>query len=323
MTQHHTSPDVPRLSGIVAACLTPFDEGGRIDWTALEREIEFVIPHADAITIGAVEASEYSMLTHDERRQLLRRGARMVGGRRPIVLGASSPRLGIVAELAGLAAEEKADFVQILAPGRPWGGEPTPGELVRYFEAVESVSPLPIVAYHNPACGADPSVATWIRVSELPAVRAIKESSRDISKIGRMIEGVDAAGHASYLTTMQPLLATLLMGGSGGTMPPPGTKFGSLVVSAVRAGDIERARAWQRVFNLFPARWAGYGLPPVMKSALRHFGVDIGDPLTPFQSVSEADHVQIGEFLRATGVMDGADIPHPEVFDDPRWRTTP
>lgn len=322
MTTEHTSSKHPRLGGIVAACLTPFDTGGKIDWTALERQIEFLLPDCDAITIGAVEASEYSMLTPEERKELLRRGARLVDGRRPLVLGASSPRLSAVAELAELAAEEGADFVQVLAPARPWGGEPHADELVRYFEAAESVSPLPIVAYHNPACGADPSVETWIRVSELGAVRAIKESSRDISKIGRMIEGVDAAGNAAYLATMQPLLITLLMGGSGGTMPPPGTRIGSLVVAAMRAGEFDRARSWQRVFNLFPARWARYGLPPVMKSAMRHFGVDIGDPMTPFQPVSEVDHGLIGEFLRATGVLDGADVPDQKVFSDPRWRTS-
>ncbi|HVR32631.1 MAG TPA: dihydrodipicolinate synthase family protein [Acidimicrobiia bacterium] len=314
MNDTRPSPGPPHLTGIVAACLTPFDTQGRIDWEALERQIEFILADADAITIGAVEASEYSVLSMEERRELLRRGAEIVDGRKPVVLGASSPRLRTVAELAELAGEVGADFIQVLAPSRPWGGEPDASELIRYFKAVESVSPLPIVAYHNPACGADPSVETWIRVSELAGVRAIKESSRDISKIGRMIEGVDAAGNAAYLTTMQPLLATLLMGGSGGTMPPPGSRIGSLVVAAARAGDFDRARRWQRVFNVFPARWARYGLPPVMKSAMRHFGVAIGDPLAPFQPVSDLDHDAIGRFLAATGVLDGVDVPHPAAF---------
>jgi len=321
MASDITSSDEPRLGGIVAACLTPFDAAGKISWDQLERAIEFLVSHADAITIAAVEASEYSMLTFEERTELLRRGARLIGSRLPLILGASSPRLDTVAQLAELAAEEGADFVQVLAPSRPWGGEPHPDELLEYFESVSAVSPLPIVAYHNPACGADPNVETWIRVSEMPAVRALKESSRDISKIGRMIEGVDASGNASYLTTMQPLLHTLLLGGSGGTMPPPGSAIGSRVVAAFRKGDLDSARAWQRVFNLFPARWARYGLPPVMKSAMRHFGVDIGDPLPPFGAVSKADDALIGEFLAAAGLLGDADSPDAAVFDDPRWRT--
>ena len=321
MSPDHTPTSEPRLGGIVAACLTPFDAVGTIDWRALEDQIDFLVTHADAITIAAVEASEYSMLDMDTRKELLRRGANIVGGRLPVILGASSPRIDTVAELAELAAEEGADFVQVLAPSRPWGGEPAPDELLEYYGAVAAASPLPLVAYHNPACGADPSVETWIRVSELPEVRALKESSRDISKIGRMIEGVDASGNANYLTTMQPLLHTLLLGGSGGTMPPPGSAIGARVVAAFRAGDLDSARAWQRVFNVFPARWARYGLPPVMKSAMRRFGVDIGEPLPPFGAVSAADDALIGEFLAAAGVLGDAAAPDPAVFDDPRWRT--
>jgi 4-hydroxy-tetrahydrodipicolinate synthase len=298
------SPDLPDLRGIVAACLTPFGADGKVDYAALEREIEFLVPHADAITIAAVEASEYSMLDLDDRKQLLREGVRIVGGRRPVVVGASSPRVRTVAELAELAADENADYIQVLAPGRPWGGEPHPGELLAYFEEVQSVSPLPIVAYHNPASGADPTIETWIRLSELPGVRAVKESSRDISKIGRMIEGVQASGNAAYLTTMQPLMTTLLQGGAGGTMPPPGTRIGARVIAALRAGDLDQARAWQRIFNVFPARWSGYGLPPVMKSAMRHFGVDVGDPHPPFQAVSDEDHIAIGRYLKASGAFD-------------------
>jgi 4-hydroxy-tetrahydrodipicolinate synthase len=298
-----------QLAGIVAACMTPFDRSGKLDHAALERQVEFVLPDADAITIGAVEASEYSVMDLAAREELLRSGARIVGGRRPLILGISALNLGTAARLAELAADEGADFVQVLAPARPWGGEPTSDELVGFFETVEAASPLPLVAYHNPASGADPAIATWVRLSELPGVRAIKESSRNLTKIGMMIEQIDRAGNAAYLTTMQPLLSTLLMGGSGGTMPPPGTRIGAKVVEAFRRGDLEAAGAWQRIFNLFPARWAAYGLPPVMKAAMRHFGVDIGDPLPPFSRVSEEHDREIGDFLSGTGILDGIEVP--------------
>lgn len=87
-------------------------------------------------------------------------------------------------------------------------------------------------------------------------------------------------------------------------MPPPGTLIGARVVDAFRSGDLEQARRWQRTFSVFPARWSRYGLPPVMKSAMRHFGIDIGDPMSPFSPVTEEDHAQIGDFLRASGVLD-------------------
>lgn len=306
---------LPSISGIIGACLTPFTEDGRVNFDALEREVEFLIPDVDAISIGAVEAAEYTMLSISERKELLRRGTEMVARRKPVILGASAPSPRQVLELAEYAASLGADLVQVLMPLRPWGGQPTTAELVDYFTQIADGSPLPIVAYHNPGPGADPSIETTIRLSEIDGVQAFKESSRDIIKITRLIEEIELRGNARYFTTMQPLLMTLLMGGSGATMPPPGTRIGAQVVQAFRAGDLERARHWQRFYSLFPAKWGSYGLPPVMKSAMKHFGIDLGDPAWPYRPVTPRDHAQIGLFFRQTGLLGegGPAVPFSEI----------
>jgi 4-hydroxy-tetrahydrodipicolinate synthase len=298
------------LSGIIGACLTPFDDSGRINYDALEREIDFIVADADAISIGAVEAAEYTMLSTEERKELNRRATEMVAGRVPLILGASAPSPREVLGYAEHAATLGADLIQVLMPLRPWGGQPTMNEIVQYYTEIASRSPLPIVAYHNPGPGADPSVDTTIKLSEIYQIQCFKESSREVTKILRLIEEIDRAGNARYFTTMQPLLVTLDMGGSGGTMPPPGTRIGAQVVKAFREGDIDRAKAWQRYYSLFPAKWAAYGLPPVMKSAMKHFGIDLGEPSRPYRSVSPSDHAQIGQFLQQTGLLDGA-LPDP------------
>ena len=300
---------LPAFSGIIGACLTPFDAAGRVDYGALEREIAFLLADVDAISIAAVEAAEYTMLSLAERKELMRVGTELVGKRVPVILGASSPSPRRVLELAEYAATLGADLVQVLMPLRPWGGQPTTRELVQYYTDVAAASPLPLVAYHNPGPGADPSIEATIQLADLDGVQCFKESSRDITKITRLIEEIERAGKARYFTTMQPLLPTLMMGGSGATMPPPGTRIGARVVRAFRAGDLDRARDWQRLYALFPGKWAAYGLPPVMKAALAHFGVDVGAPCPPFQAVSERDRAQIGEFLRRTGLLDGAEAP--------------
>ena len=296
------------INGLMGACLTPFDEDGRVDYAALQHEIDFIVSDADAISIGAVEAAEYTMLSPDERKQLLRVGTEMVDGRIPVILGASSPTLHGVAELANHAADVGADLIQVLMPLRPWGGQPKAAELIDYFAGVAYASPLPIVAYHNPGPGADPPIDTFVELSEMDEVQYFKESSRNITKIVRLVEEIDLAGKASYFTTMQPLLTTLIMGGSGATMPPPGTCIGAEVVRAVRAGNLDRARQWQRFFSLFPATWGSYGLAPIMKSAMKHFGVDLGDPAPPYRPVTTKDHDQIGNFFRQIGLLDGTEV---------------
>lgn len=60
---------------------------------------------------------------------------------------------------------------------------------------------------------------------------------------------------------MQMLLATLELGGSGATMPPPGAEIARQVIDAFVAGDYRRAAQIQRQFALFPSKWTHRGLP--------------------------------------------------------------
>lgn len=293
---------VDTLRGVVGACLTPFTPDGQVDAGALERQIDFLVGHCDAVSVLGAEVSEYRLLPERERRNWLRRGIAAVAGRVPVLAGASSPRIGEVAELAELAADAGAAYVQVLVPKRPWGPEASSSEVVAYFERVTEVSPLPVVVYHNPSHGSDPSMRTLVRISELDGVAGFKESSRDMSRIGRLAAEIDVAGNARYLTTMQPLLATVLQGGSGAMMPAPATVLGSRVVRAVEAGDLAAARAAQAAFATFPSRWSSYGLTPVMRCAMRHLGIDVGTGMPPFAAVAEADAVDIGAFLDGVGV---------------------
>lgn len=295
--------------GVIGACLTPFLPGGGVDGPALEREIDFMAGHCDAISILGAEVTEYRLLSEADRRRWLRDGIAAVDGRTPVLAGASSPRIGEVATMAEIAAHAGADFLQVLIPRRPWGPEAGTAELVAYFEAVVGASPLPVVAYHNPTCGSDPPPGAVVEICAMDGVVGLKESSRDMSRIGRLAAEVDVAGRARYLTTMQPMLATLLQGGSGAMMPAPATYLGARLMTAFRAGDIDGARAVQARFAEFPGRWSSYGLTPVMKCALRHLGIEVGDAGAPFATVSDEDAAAIGDFLAQAGVPSPAPTP--------------
>src|SRR5205823_4203937 len=90
---HSMSTLAPKsLRGIIAACLTPFRDG-RVDYDALHLELDYIVDdcRADAVSIAAVEASEYTQLGWDERKELIRRGIQLVGGRIPTIAGVSHP----------------------------------------------------------------------------------------------------------------------------------------------------------------------------------------------------------------------------------------
>jgi 4-hydroxy-tetrahydrodipicolinate synthase len=118
--------------------------------------------------------------------------------------------------------------------------------------------------------------------------------------VSRLIVEIDRAGHAQYFTTMQMLLASLELGGSGATMPPPAAEIARHVIEAFVAKDYERAAQVQLQFALFPSRWMHYGLGPAMKAAMNLIGVPAGEPYPPYAPLSRDDMAALAAYLKST-----------------------
>ncbi|RDE07859.1 dihydrodipicolinate synthase family protein [Pelagibacterium lacus] len=292
-----------KLPGLIVAPLTPFDADLNVDDAALKRCIDYVIDDSAMIIAAGVEAQEYQYLDLDQRMDLMARTIDLVDGRVPVAAGVSHASVKTVAKLAGFAKDRGAEAIQVLAPLRPFGGVPTEADLVTYFEAVAAETDLPIVLYLNAGPGADPSPAATIALSKINKVDYIKESSRDLSRVGRLVAEIELAGHARYFTTMQMLLATLLLGGSGITLPPPATRLARMVIDAFEAGDILEAARLQRQFSLWPSRWMNHGLLPTMKASMDILGIPVGDPYPPFKPITGKDRDSLADYLKTTDLM--------------------
>jgi 4-hydroxy-tetrahydrodipicolinate synthase len=290
------------VPGLIVAPLTPFTADLEVDEPALRREIDYVVRDCGATMVVAagVETQEYTYLSLEQRKGLIRRTIECVDRRVPVMVGISHPSFKTSVELALFAESLGAAAVQLLAPLRPFAGPPTQADLIAYFEAVARETRLPITLYLNPGPGADVSIADTIALARLPSVQLIKESSRDLARVSRLIVEIDRAGHARYFTTMQMLLATLQLGGSGATMPPPGSEIARHVIDAFVAGDHERAAALQLQFALFPSKWMHRGLAPVMKAAMNLIGVRVGDPYPPYGSLTAEETSALAAVLRSS-----------------------
>lgn len=293
------------LKGTIVPPLTPFTDALKIDWKALRHGVDYVVEEARASVVIAsgVEAQEYQYLSFKERKDLVRATFEAVDGRRPVVVGVSHPSFRVAAELAGFAQELGAAAVQLLAPLKPTGGAPTTPELVRYFELIGRETSLPIMLYLNAGPGADLSLPTTIELAKLDQVKYVKESSRDLSRVSRLIAEIELAGHARYFTTMQMLLITLQLGGSGITLPPPAAKIARLAIDAFETGDLIRATELQKQFAIFPNRWMAYGLAAVMKASLTHLGVPAGLPYPPYAPVAGDDLKALHAYLETTALF--------------------
>jgi 4-hydroxy-tetrahydrodipicolinate synthase len=287
---------------LVVAPLTAFTGDLRIDEKAMAREIDYIVDDCKATIVVAagVEAQEYTYLGMEERKALIRSTIDMVRGRCPVMVGCSHPSFRTTIALAEYAESLGAQIIQVLAPLRPFGGPPTDRDLVAYYEAVAREVHMPITLYLNPGPGAEVSVPATIAIARIDQVKYIKESSRDLNRVARLIFEIDRAGLARYFTTMQMLLATLEMGGSGATMPPPGSEIARHIIDAFVAGDHKRAMEVQRQFALFPAKWMHRGLTPTMKTAMNLIGIPVGGMYPPYLSLDKDETQALRDYLKTT-----------------------
>ena len=221
-----------KLPGTIVPPRTPFTHELRVDYDALKVIVDYVVEQCQAsmVVAAGVEAQEYQYLSFDDRKELIRKTIEAVDGRRPVAVGVSHPSYRIAVELAQLAEKHGASAIQVLAPQKPTGGAPTTTELVRYFELIGRETSLPIILYLNPGPGFDVSVPATVELSKLDRIKYIKESSRDLARVGRLITEIELAGHARYFTTLQMLLITLQLGGSGITLPPPAAELAYYII---------------------------------------------------------------------------------------------
>ncbi len=293
--------------GLIVAPLTPFTKSLKVDYRALQRQLNFVIDECNAtmVTAAGVETQEYHYLPMEQRKELIQRTIELVDGRCGVAVGVSHANTNTVIELSEFAQKHGATALQLLAPLRPYAGEPSTGELVDYYSIVAAKTKLPIMLYINPGPGANVSPDATVAITKIDKVKYVKESSRDLSRVSRLIVEVDHAGHARYFTTMQMLLATLMLGGAGATMPPPATWVANQIIEAFNEGDYERAARLQLKFARFPSPWMQKGLAPVMKAAMEAIDLPMGDPHPPFPAFTPAEKKALAKHLKSIDFMEG------------------
>lgn len=294
------------LPDLIVPPMTPFTADGAVDYSAYKEQIDYIINTCGAtkIPLMAVEAQEYRCLTVAERMEAIRQGIQIIDGRVEVIVGVSAPsstqsvEIGSVLDESGL----NADAIQLLLPRRVQGGDTRVTELIEFIETVSDGLSLPVIAYHNPGPGATLQPDTLVEIAKSSAVIGFKESSRNLRHVLNLIERIDNAGLAAYYTTMELLLSTLLLGGSGATMPAPPAKIARQLIDAVEAGEFDHAADLQRSFAEFPGPFLHHGFPTVMKAALDHVGVPGGNPYPPATPLSESSRDKIDTTLAEIGL---------------------
>ncbi|PKV75220.1 dihydrodipicolinate synthase family protein [Pontibacter ramchanderi] len=199
-------------NGVYPALTTKFYADGSIDYDTFLHNVDAQLEAGvDGIILGGT-LGEASVLTIPEKRELTARTIAHVAGKIPVILNIAEGATKEAIQRAREAEEIGAKGLMLLPPMR-YAADAR--EVVTYFRTVAESTSLPIMIYNNPTDYK--TLVTLEMFDELlqhDNIQAVKESTRDISNITRMISRY--GNRIKILCGVDTLaLESLLMGAHG------------------------------------------------------------------------------------------------------------
>lgn len=171
-----------KFRGTYTVLVTPFTaDGARVDVPALHRLVEFQIAEGIHGLIPLGSTGEFLSMTRDERAEVIETVVSAAAGRVPVLVGTGAEWTRDAVAYSREAEQLGADGVMVIPP---FYSVPTEPELVAHYGAIADAIGIPIMAYNNPsAANVDMGPETIARLSHIPNVRYVKESTLDVTRV--------------------------------------------------------------------------------------------------------------------------------------------
>lgn len=171
--------------GVMPAVTTKFTNDDKLDLNLFELNVNAQLEAGvEGIILGGT-LGEASTLSDDEKRTLVKTTVALVDGKVPVVMNiAEQTTKGAI--LAAVKAEEDGARGLMMLP--PMRYSSSDRETVEFFSQVAKSTSLPIMIYNNPVdYKTEVTLDMFEELLQYDAIQAVKESTRDISNVTRMI----------------------------------------------------------------------------------------------------------------------------------------
>ena len=178
-----------QLRGCGTALITPFQQDGSIDDSALRNLVSWQVESGIDFLVPCGTTGETPTLTHDEWLHVIDVTIEVAEGRVPIVAGATSNSTQEAVQKAREVADRPG--VNAILTASPYYNKPTQEGQYRHFKAIAEAVDKPIILYNVPGrTGANLEPATLARLAETPNIVGVKEASGIMTQIAEAIHAV-------------------------------------------------------------------------------------------------------------------------------------
>lgn len=285
------------LNGIITALLTPFNDDYSINYSSLEKLIEFNISQGIHGFYLCGSTGEGMIMSPEERTEIFRFVAKTVKNRVTLIGHVGAIGTADAVKMAKEAEKAGLDAVSAVAPfyyGFSYDA------IKGYYFDIADATELPLVIYNFPASGG--FTLTPDKANELlenKKIAAIKHTSQDLFMLERF-------KHLNREITVyngfdEMLVAGLAMGADGGI----GSTYNFMpsiileIYNKFKNGDLKGAQLAQEKANEIISKLIKYGVFVSEKEILTQMGIPMGPCRKPFLPISEEGKREMCELAQS------------------------
>ena len=288
-----------KMHGIYAPIPTPFTDAlGPIAYDKLEKNMEFWTSSDMEGIVVMGSNGEFVMLDFEEKKEVITKVCQMAQGKKHVIAGCGCENTRDTIKLCEHSAKAGADAALLINPNY-YKKAVNDAVNENFYKTVADKSPIPVVLYNMPGnTGINLSSAFIAKMAHHKNIIGVKESGGNIVQIAEILRDVPDefavfAGSASFL------LATLVLGGVGGTLALANVfpNECAKVQTLFEAGKLKEAAALQKKLlasnDAVTARWGIAGL----KAAMELRGFEGGTPRSPLLPLKDGDRAVLKGIL--------------------------
>ncbi|MBX2887238.1 MAG: 4-hydroxy-tetrahydrodipicolinate synthase [Ferruginibacter sp.] len=169
------------LKGTGVAIVTPFQEDYSVDYTGLEKLINYIIDGGINYIVSLGTTGETPVLSEKEKEEIISFTLEVVNNRVPVVVGVGGNN---TASLVNKLNQYPLDKAVAVLSASPYYNKPSQQGIIKHYEEVAKASPAPVILYNVPArTGRNMAAETTLYLANhVKNIAGIKEASGDMGQ---------------------------------------------------------------------------------------------------------------------------------------------
>jgi 4-hydroxy-tetrahydrodipicolinate synthase len=287
-----------KFRGTGIAIVTPFLEGGEIDWDSFRKLIKFWIEGKVEYLVVLGTTGESPTVHGDEKQQVISFVARETAGRVPLVAGIGGNDTQEVIRAFGQLDLKGYDAILSVSPSY---NRPNQEGIFQHFKLVDAHTPLPVILYNVPSrTGQNVTAETQLRIArECKNIFGTKEASGDFSQVMQIIK--NKPDDFLVISGDDLIALPMIACGGAGVISVVANAYPAQFSEMVRlclAGKFEKALPLHYQHTEIIASMFAEGSPAGVKGYLAEMGLCRANARLPVWPVSETHRQRIKQLMK-------------------------